>query len=414
MLVVDANENARVALVDMLSTMTFAVQSVTSGEAAIEAIREAASRHPFDIAFVDRQMSGTDGIEVVRQIKALGLAVVPRLILLSAYGQKEMLKGAEAAGWDDVLMKPVNPSAMFDVVRRALGAELDNETDGAADAAIQFGGSMETLKGLRVLLVEDNELNQQVACELLSDMGLLVDVAENGHVAVDKVKGAEGSHYAIVLMDMLMPVMDGVTATVEIRKFGQTELPIVAMTASAMQVDRDKCIAAGMNFYLAKPIDPGALAGALLKWIRRPVREVVRLASVPLLEPAMQTGRIDLPDIDDDIFNFGQMGPIFKWNMAKLRSTLVGFLKDAGSKVVALEAAAGGADLDQVRHVAHSLRGTANTAGAVRLGRLATEIEAAAIADQSKAVGLLVPLIAPTLAELRTALATFLDEKGAQ
>ncbi len=134
----------------------------------------------------------------------------------------------------------------------------------------------------------------------------------------------------------------------------------------------------------------------------------------------MRTGRLDLPDIEDDIFVFEQLGPIFKWDRAKLKSTLAGFLEDAGAKLAALQAAAIANDLDQLRHVAHSLKGTANIAGAVRLGRLAGEIEAAILANEPEAVGTLVPLVAPTLSELRTALATFLDgttfldEKAAQ
>ena len=123
------------------------------------------------------------------------------------------------------------------------------------------------LRGARILLVEDNEINQQVATELLQDAGFVVDVASNGQIAVDMVQTAS---YDLVFMDMQMPVMDGVTATVEIRKHERfRELPIVAMTANAMQGDRDKCIAAGMNDHLGKPIEPEELRQAVLKWVRR-------------------------------------------------------------------------------------------------------------------------------------------------
>jgi CheY-like chemotaxis protein len=125
---------------------------------------------------------------------------------------------------------------------------------------------LRAIKGARVLLVEDNEINRQVATELLADEGLVVDVAENGRVALEK---AIASSYDIVLMDMQMPVMDGLTATAEMRRIERLRsLPIVAMTANAMQADKDACIAAGMNDHLAKPIEPDDLWKALLKWVR--------------------------------------------------------------------------------------------------------------------------------------------------
>jgi CheY-like chemotaxis protein len=125
---------------------------------------------------------------------------------------------------------------------------------------------MAMLKGARILLVEDNELNQEVATALLTDAGLVVELAENGQIAVEMVKAKP---YDIVLMDMQMPVMDGIAATLEIRKLPAFDaLPIVAMTANAMAGDRDRCLAAGMNDHVAKPIEPQALCDALLKWVR--------------------------------------------------------------------------------------------------------------------------------------------------
>ncbi len=400
MLVVDDNENARMVLVDMLGSMRFEVESVASGPAAVAAVRDAAtSGRPFAIVFLDWQMPGMDGIEAGRQIKALGLPAPPHLIMVSAYGREEMQKGAEAAGFDDTLIKPVSPSMMFDVVMRVLGAEQDDMPGtGEAAGAVAAEAAVAALKDRRVLLVEDNEFNQQVASEMLADMGMAVEVAENGRVAIDKVAAGR---YDIVLMDMQMPVMDGLTATMEIRRNGHADLPIVAMTANAMQADRDKCLAAGMNDHLAKPIDPDALAATLVKWTR----------SAPPAAPAAG-GRPDLPEIDEDIFDFERIGPIFKWNMARMKPMLSGFLSDAAAKVAALHDAVGGGDPIQVRQVAHGLKGTANTAGAVRLGRMAADIETAAIAGQTKSITRLLPLVAPTLAELESALTPVLTEKG--
>jgi PAS domain S-box-containing protein len=406
MLVVDDNENARIVLVDMLTTMSFNVEAVDSGAAAIAAVRKAADGDsPFEIVLLDWQMPGMDGIEAGQAIKSLGLTPTPHMVMVSAHGREEMLKGAEHVGFDDVLIKPVTPSVMFDVVMRALDPDHEDLGDSTDDGRAPSTVEMARLKGLRALLVEDNEFNQQVATELLADMGLTVDVAENGQVAVDKVKAG---HYDIVLMDMQMPVMDGVTAAAEIRKLGYASLPIVAMTANAMQADREKCIAAGMNDHLAKPINPDDLAGSLLKWIR----PAVKVAAPPVAVPAA-SGRPNLPEIDEDIFDFDQIGPIFKWNMGKMKPMLAGFLKDAAAKVASLEDAAKAGDLGPVRQIAHGLKGTANTAGAVRLGRIAGDIEAAAIADNPKTLHRMMPLVAPTLDELQSALTTFLIEEGA-
>jgi CheY-like chemotaxis protein len=151
---------------------------------------------------------------------------------------------------------------------RVLGAEVADRRS-AGEAPSLLLEDMAMLKGALILLVEDNELNQEVAGEILRDAGFFVDIADNGQIAVDKVVNNSGEPWDIVLMDMQMPVMDGVTATVEIRKDGRfSNLPIVAMTANAMQQDKDKCITAGMVDFITKPIQPDELWAALGRWIK--------------------------------------------------------------------------------------------------------------------------------------------------
>jgi len=595
MLVVDDNENARAVLVDMLVSMSFKVDDVESGAMAVEAVRRSVGGDPYEIVFLDWQMPGMDGIETAYAIKGLGLATTPHMIMVTAHGREEVMKGAENAGIEEVLIKPVNPSLLFDSAMRSLGAVQEEEPGderGAEVSDIDLAG----LKGLRVLLVEDNDFNQQVATELLADGGVVVEIAENGQIAVDKVKVAA---YDIVLMDMQMPVMDGVAATREIRKLGLFTLPIIAMTANAMQADKERCLEAGMNDHLAKPIDPDEMFATLLKWHRaapvpavasaapasvaavaaeiptdipgldtvdglkrvrgkRPLYlEMLRKfaagqkgavdairsalaagdaataerlahtlkgiagnvgacglqtqaaaaeaaikaggdakAELAALEPPLleMTGRVEramapraeaagpvvgdagavigqlralladsdaeaeelvvanlallrsalgdradriarhvgdfdfdkalallddkpaeapapaLPEIDPDVFDFQRMGPIYKWDMARLGPILAAFLDDAGAKVARIEAEA---DLAALREVAHGLKGTANTAGAMRLGRLAADLENVAKAGNGEAVAMLVPLLPATLAELRDALASILADKGA-
>jgi len=268
-LVVDDNESARLVLNDLLSSMTFKVTDAGSGQAAVEAVRaRSGTPEAVEIVFLDWQMPGMNGIETARQIKSLGLAPEPHLVMVTAYGREEVIREAATTGIEDVLVKPVNPSLLFDTAMRVLGAEQTG-TRSAGDAPSLLLEAMAAIKGARILLVEDNDLNQMVAGEILSDAGFIVEIADNGQIAVDKVVSNTGAPWDIVLMDMQMPVMDGVTATIEIRKHAEfNDLAIVAMTANAMQQDKDKCLAAGMVDFITKPIVPDELWGALQRWIK--------------------------------------------------------------------------------------------------------------------------------------------------
>ena len=267
MLVVDDNEQAREVLREMLCSMTFSVVTVGSGIAALsELARASGVGEPYEVVFLDWQMPRMDGIETAQAISQLPLAKRPVLILVTAYGREEVTRLAEQARIESALLKPVTPSMLFDTVVRIFGGD-DSEASppirDVADAALDNA----PLAGARALLVEDNELNQEVAIAFLRDVGLNVDLASDGAMAVDKVRH---DTYDIVLMDMQMPVMDGLTATREIRKrFSAESLPIVAMTANAMASDRERCLQAGMNDHIAKPIDPRELTQKLLQWVRR-------------------------------------------------------------------------------------------------------------------------------------------------
>jgi two-component system, sensor histidine kinase and response regulator len=252
-LVVDDNDHARAVILDMLRGMTFETHEAASGSAAIDEVRRAAAAgHPYDVVYLDWRMPGMDGMETARRIRALGLVTTPMFLMVTAYGREEILKEAESAGIQNVLVKPVNASVLFDTTMDVLGGRRPEPVAGPPLQGPDQRLAM--LRGARILLVEDNEINQQVAREMLQDCGFVVDVAENGEIALGLVQKFP---YDLVFMDMQMPVMDGVTATREIRKHGRLEmLPIVAMTANAMEQDRRKCMEAGMNDFLIKPIDP--------------------------------------------------------------------------------------------------------------------------------------------------------------
>jgi two-component system sensor histidine kinase/response regulator len=280
-LVVDDSDHARAVIIDMLEGMTFLVSEASSGTAAINEVRRAAdSGCPYDVVYLDWRMPGMDGMETARRIRSLGLASPPMFLMVTAFGREEVLKEAQGAGIQNVLIKPVSASILFDSTMNVLGGR-PSETSPADAPRRAADQRLAALRGARVLLVEDNEINQQVARELLEDAGLVVEVADNGQIALELAqKGA----FDLVFMDMQMPVMDGVTATREMRKLERlANLPIVAMTANAMEQDRRQCMDAGMNDFLIKPIDPHDMQSILLRWVR------------PRRAAAATVGAVELP-----------------------------------------------------------------------------------------------------------------------
>jgi PAS domain S-box-containing protein len=366
-LVVDDNENARQVLSDLLGSLSFKVDRAESGEAAIAAVADAdAQSMPYEIVFLDWKMPGMNGIETARRLRERQLSHIPVMLMVTAYGREEVIKGAEEAGIEDVLIKPVSASVLFDSVVRILGGVVDSpRTTGEAptDAFEQLAA----IKGARILLVEDNDLNQEVAIELLRDAGFVVDLAEDGRIALDKVMAAD---YDIVLMDMQMPVMDGVTATREIRKEEHFKnLPIVAMTANAMQVDRDLCLAAGMNDHVAKPIEPDDLWKVLLKWIKPQHSQATAVKPSDAQDAGLPS------DIDelDMISGLRRVLGKKKLYLSMLRKFVAG-QKSATVKILkALE----DEDWGTAERLAHTLKGVSGNIGATGLQQLAEMLEAA-------------------------------------
>ena len=285
-LVVDDNSTSREILQGMLESFSFEVSLAASGEEGLAEFEKSIAGQGYDLVVMDWKMPGIDGIETARRIKNLpGLGRMPRIILVTAYGREEIMRQAEKMGLDGFLIKPVSPSVMFDTVMQAFGKDAPRAACGPTDEKMIWKPRLpKDWPARSVLLVEDNEINQQVAMEILSGAGLKVTVANNGQEALDLVRA---NAFDAVLMDVQMPVMDGYTATREIRKWeggreggrgrrkaeggrrkeGTSSIPIIAMTAHAMAGDHEKSIAAGMNDHITKPIDPAQLFGTLAKWI---------------------------------------------------------------------------------------------------------------------------------------------------
>ncbi len=371
MLVVDDNQHARDILAEQLRGMTFVVSAVPSGTQAVaEVSRAAAGGQPYDMVFLDWQMPVMDGIATATEIGRLALERPPRLLMVTAYGRDEVMKSARDAGIDDLLVKPVSASLLFDSVMRILGGE-GAEQPRSVETTTPWAG-LASIAGARILLVEDNELNQEVATELLRDAGFAVDVADNGAIGLARI-AQDHEVYDMVLMDMQMPVMDGLSATREIRKLPQcAQLPIVAMTANAMAGDRQRCLQAGMNDHLSKPVDPARLWVTLVKWIKpRHVSGAAPVARPPLAGPGPDRAAM-APIAGLDI----ELGLRHALGRATLyRSLLRKFVSGRQAFPAQLTAALASRDWPTAERLVHTLKGLAAQIGAGELRGLAENLE---------------------------------------
>jgi two-component system sensor histidine kinase/response regulator len=251
-LLVDDSESARMVLNDMLSSLGFEVTVAKSGAEAIEKYENHVDKDPFSLLVVDWQMPGMDGLELVHELKKQHDGEIPAVLMVTAYGLDTVRKAARDEEVDGLIIKPVNPSALYDSVNKIL--QLGKKKIAAhKEQKRQDSDHSAALQGKRILLVEDNEINMELALELLKDVGIECESAWNGAEAIEKLKE---SKFDLVLMDIQMPVMDGLTACRKIREEMNRELPVLAMTAHAMKGEREKSLAAGMNDHITKPIDP--------------------------------------------------------------------------------------------------------------------------------------------------------------
>ncbi|HSI43639.1 MAG TPA: response regulator [Methylotenera sp.] len=366
-LIVDDNEIARQVLQEMLESMTFKVAQAPGGERALEMITEADNAgDPFEVVFLDWRMPFMDGIETAHKIRNLRIRRQPHMAMVTAYGREEVIREAEKAGLQDILIKPVNASMLFDTAIRILGDDEVESRASTRDVSTTLE-DLAVIKGASILLVEDNELNQEVANGLLLDGGFKVDIAEDGEQAIRMINDKA---YDAVLMDMQMPVMDGIAATIELRKQPKfANLPIIAMTANVMEQDRKRCDEAGMSDFVAKPIDPDDLFSVLMRWIK-PTGNVT-----PTKKPSRKpkTSTIAIPIIDGLNTELGLKRVLGKepLYLELLKKYVVGQSNTADAILQALKIN----DKDLAERTAHTAKAVSGNIGATGLQELATELE---------------------------------------
>jgi len=368
-LVVDDNASSREILQSLLESMTFEVSVAASAEEGISELEKEASGRPYRLVVMDWMMPGMDGIKACEAIKRHpGIPEKPKVIIATAYGREEVMQRSEKAGVDGFLLKPVGQSVLFDAIMIAFGKEVSGR-DRAAEAKSGAEEDLVKIRGARVLVAEDNEINQQVAQEILEKGGLVVHIAGNGKEAVERVRCGD---YDAVLMDIQMPVLGGFEATREIRKEVRfKELPIIAMTAHAMAGDREKSLEAGMNDHVTKPIDPDQLFSTLVRWIKPGERQVGE-GTCPGSED--EKGEADLPLQLPGISMASGLERV--GGNVKLYTKLLGkFRKGQEDACAEIKKALESGDRESAVRLAHTVKGVSGNLGAEALYRASAELE---------------------------------------
>ncbi|MCX6153132.1 MAG: response regulator [Candidatus Kapabacteria bacterium] len=369
-LICDDNETSLEMLKNTLTSFSFNVTTTSSGKEAIK-ILENSIDHPFELVLMDWKMPEMDGIQTVEQIKQDDrIPHTPAIIMVTAYGREEVLKRAEEAGFNGFLVKPVNDSLLFDSIMKVFGKDVKraHKSDRKGTKHLE---QLKAIMGARILLTEDNEINQQVATELLEAAGFEVEIANNGAESVEMVKNSGNpSRFDVVLMDLQMPVMDGYTATREIRKFENYKLlPIVAMTADAMIGVKEDCLEVGMMDFVSKPIDPDEVFATLIKWINpKKIRKYTKKVQEPAPKEDVFIPELEFINIYEGIRRVANNKKLYLKLLRDFKKNYSQFIESL-SKMVKRK------NIEESVRAAHTLKGVSGNIGATDLQKSAERME---------------------------------------
>jgi two-component system sensor histidine kinase/response regulator len=397
-LIVDDNQTNRMILTKNVEALGSRVEAVASGAKALETLRNAhRAGDPYHLVLLDMQMPGMDGEQTARAIKSDPAAKEAKILILTSMGHRGDASRLEALGCSGYLLKPVKQQMLFDAVIAVLGREEDRE----AGLITRHTLSEQRKLGLRILLAEDNAINQKLAVVLLQKAGYSVDAVDTGAQALEKV---QTNQYSVVLMDVQMPDMDGLEATHLIRELEKNtghHVPIIAMTAHAMQGDRERCLEAGMDDYVTKPLQPKVLFSALDRWTQ--ASDTPQVAPEPVEDYSSHENMFSV-NIDEDLFGEStfpgpsvtkEMDPIlqdtlmlnvlpvnfetalgrFGGDRDFMREMLKEYKEQLPEWIMEIRAAVDDSDANRLTRLAHNLKGVSLNFSADPLAQVALSLE---------------------------------------
>jgi len=397
-LIVDDNATNRQVLRGQLEIWGVTVTEASSGEQALsicdEMISQQDNENFFDVALLDMQMPKMDGETLGKQIVADLRFNHMKLIMMTSMASHGDAKKFTDLGFSAYFSKPTSTSDLFNALAAVSkgGQKLQNATPlvtNERSKTLSQGADLPCwAEGTRILLVDDNHINQMVAQGLLTDLGLQADIANHGKEAIESLTLTHNTlPYSLVLMDCQMPEMDGYEATSEIRMGNAGEqyrtIPIVAMTANAMQGDRDKCLAAGMDDYLSKPVNPEQLLDKLKQYLKFSIDGKLHTSSLQSTDDNLKIKSLKSPENGDNSeidLTWDREGALIRvGGNEELLKMLIGiFIRDAQKQLTELKTAISEVDYQEATHLAHSIKGVAANLGGLKLQSVSASIELAA------------------------------------
>ncbi|MCC4854799.1 response regulator [Vibrio lentus] len=388
-LVVDDNSSARLIMGDILESLKLTPTLSSSVDEALAELHTAdAQSQPFDLVISDWKMPKRDGVDLLEALNVgQPLSMMPKMMMLTAYDREELAEAIQQRGFEipSILDKPITSSHLYDSIVSLYGLDSDRVSRSELEQQNQLA-NVQQLAGANILLVEDNEINQELATELLEGQQIKVTIAENGQQAIDLYQQAitDDVPFDGILMDCQMPVMDGYEATLHIRnKIKDTQTPIIAMTANVMERDKEKALNCGMTDIIAKPIDVGSMFATLANWVSpsNPVQFNVVLQESPNAPQDSNNAEKapeELPVINGLDTNMGLMRASNNHTLyTKLLKRFVEAYSDKSTLTVELSSSA------QQRYL-HTLKGVAGNLGASDLHSLCENLESEITDDDLK------------------------------
>jgi CheY-like chemotaxis protein len=384
-LVVDDCEDNRVIIRKMLESFGLRVETASSGQAALERLGSCKisekMEKSFKLIMMDWLMPGLDGIETSRIIRYEFHLDIP-IIMMTAFGRETERRDAEKVGVNGFLTKPIYQSSLFNAMLDAFGKEALATAERKRQMTTKASIYKQRLKGSHILVAEDNPTNQEIASAILQDAGIEVEIADNGKEALNALWNKT---FDAVLMDIQMPEMDGYEATRRIRKdLNMPNLPIIAMTAHAMRGDEEKCLRAGMNGYIPKPINQNVMFHTLWKAIGPSRRKSAAEKPKPAGFQEPETATVETAVLPDRLpgINIEETLANLNIDQTTFKRILQGFYRNNRETIDNMKAALEQENWDELRQIAHSLKGSAANIGAESLQKAAKSLEIAA-ADET-------------------------------